>query len=248
MLSRCADRRKSDINSPKMSTPIAIKILHIDDDPAICDLIRPVFSQHGWTIHPAATLSEAVAAIGSNRFDVMVVDRTMPDGDGLETLRRLRQGGLTTPAIIVSAMGDVDNRVLGLTSGADDYLSKPFAVAELAARVKLLLGRSHGATEVVLRSGPLELDLENLRMRRGDRVEILLSREARLLAYLMRHTGTPLTRPMLLRDVWNFNLSNETNVIDVHISKLRKKVDCPGEQPLIRTIKGVGFIFATDGM
>jgi two-component system OmpR family response regulator len=228
-----------------MSTRSAPKILHIDDDPSIIEMTCQAFDRRGWSTKSAASIQDANVIIDATKFDVLVIDRTVPDGDGLNALRTWRQQGITTPAIILSALGDVDNRVQGLTSGAEDYLSKPFVIDELVARVANLLQRAKPQSDFILRSGPLELDLENHLMRRGSREESLLSRETRLLAYLMRHPDIPLTRPMLLRDVWNFNLSNETNVIDVHISKLRKKVDFPNESPLIKTIKGVGFIFST---
>ena len=220
------------------------RILHLDDDPDIVAVVAAALQSQNWQTDHAASAQAALAAARDQRFDAMIIDRTLPEGDGLDVLRQMRSEGITTPAIVLSALGDVDNRVQGLTSGADDYLPKPFAMPELLARLTNLLQRRPAQAEPRLKAGPLELDLESHLLYRGDRQEVLLPRETRLLAYLMRHPDVPLTRAMLLRDVWNFNLTSETNVIDVHMGKLRKKVDFPDESPLIRTLKGVGFMFA----
>ena len=219
------------------------RILHLDDDPEIFSVVAAALQNQNWQAEHAASSQAALDAARNQAFDAMIIDRTLPEGDGLEVLRQLRSEGISTPAIVLSALGDVDNRVQGLTSGADDYLPKPFAMPELLARLNNLLHRRPVQAETVLKVGPLELDLESHHLYRGNRKEVLLPRETRLLAYLMRHPDVPLTRAMLLRDVWNFNLTSETNVIDVHIGKLRKKVDFPDDAPLIRTIKGVGFMF-----
>ena len=224
-------------------TALNRRVLHLDDDPNTFTAIEGALTGQGWDVEHTATIGACMQAIRTQAFDAMIIDRTLPEGDGLDMLRQMRNEGIATPAIIVSALGDVDNRVLGLTSGADDYLSKPFSTPELVARLSNLLNRGNRPTGTVLHVGPLTLDIEGHRMERGNRNETLLPRETRLLAYLMRHPDTLLTRAMLLRDVWNFNLSNETNVIDVHMGKLRKKVDFPDEPQLIRTIKGAGFMF-----
>ena len=221
------------------------RILHLDDDRQTFLTINEALSSLGWSCRHAETIEQGLQASRSGQFDALIIDRTLPEGDGLNMLGQLRQEGITTPAIVLSALGDVDNRVQGLTSGADDYLPKPFSIPELTARLTNLLNRGTVRTGTTLRAGPLELDLEMHRLIRGGREETLLPRESRLLAYLMRHSDIPLTRAMLLRDVWNFNLSSETNVIDVHMGKLRKKVDYPGETQLIQTVKGVGFMLVT---
>ena len=220
------------------------RILHLDDDPQTFAVVRAAMAEMGWLTEHAAPIAQCLDYARTGQFDAMIIDRTLPEGDGLEMLRQMRCDGNTTPALILSALGDVDNRVQGLTSGADDYLAKPFALSELTARLCNLLNRRAPRPGSILRAGPLELDIESHRLYRGTRKEVLLPRETRLLAYLMRHPDIPLTRAMLLRDVWNFNLTSETNVIDVHMGKLRKKVDFPDESPLIRTIKGVGFTFS----
>ena len=221
------------------------RILHLDDDRQTFLTVNESLSSLGWSCSHAATIEQGLQASRSGQFDALIIDRTLPEGDGLNMLGQLRQEGITTPAIVLSALGDVDNRVQGLTSGADDYLPKPFSIPELTARLTNLLNRGTVRAGATLRAGPLELDLEMHRLIRGGREETLLPRESRLLAYLMRHSDLPLTRAMLLRDVWNFNLSSETNVIDVHMGKLRKKVDYPGEAQLIQTVKGVGFMLVT---
>lgn len=220
-------------------------ILHLDDDDQTYETVAAALAEQGWTSSHAATLDTGLHEARTEKYDLLIIDRTLPEGDGLKMLGQLRQDGITCPAIILSAMGDVDNRVQGLTSGADDYLPKPFSTAELVARITNLMNRNNNRSGMILRAGELELDLEKHRMVRGAREEVLLPRESRLLAYLMRNSDIPLTRAMLLRDVWNFNLSSETNVIDVHMGKLRKKIDMPGESPLIRTVKGVGFMLVT---
>ena len=220
-------------------------ILHLDDDDQTYEIVAAALTEQGWTSFHAPTLEIGLHQARAGTYDLLIIDRTLPEGDGLKMLGQLRQEGITCPAIILSAMGDVDNRIQGLTSGADDYLAKPFSTAELVARIANLMSRNNPKSGMILRAGALELDLENHRMIRGNREEVLLPRESRLLAYFMRNSDIPLTRAMLLRDVWNFNLSSETNVIDVHMGKLRKKIDMPGEPPLIRTVKGVGFMLVT---
>jgi len=166
----------------------------------------------------------------------------LPELDGLSIIKSLRAEKVTTPAIFLSAMGEVGNRVDGLEAGGDDYLPKPFHMFELAARAEALLRRAAPSQETQLRLGDIELDLLHRQARRGEREIDLLPREFKLLEYLMRHAGQTVTRAMLLEEVWNYKFAVETNLVDVHMSKLRHKIDGPGEEKRLLSIRGVGFM------
>jgi two-component system, OmpR family, response regulator len=172
---------------------------------------------------------------------VLVVDRMLPGLDGLSIIEALRNQQNRTPALVLSALGGVDDRVRGLRSGGDDYVTKPFALAELAARVEALLRRPVDNRETVLRVGPLELDLVERRAWRGTRALDLLPREFKLLEYLARREGQIVTRAMLLQDVWNYRFIPQTNLIDVHLGRLRRKIDLPQDPPIIVNVRGVGY-------
>jgi two-component system OmpR family response regulator len=177
------------------------------------------------------------------RFDAITLDRLLPGLDGLELLARLRRLGVTTPVLVVSALGEVDDRVRGLRAGGDDYLTKPFALAELVARVEALTRRRTGEpSNPIVTVGPLQIDLFNRRVVRNGRVVDVTQREFRLLEYFVRHAGQLLTRSMLYEAVWDYKFDPGTNLIDVHIGRLRRKVDAEGEQPLILTVRGSGWM------
>jgi two-component system OmpR family response regulator len=178
----------------------------------------------------------------SGAWDVLVVDRMLPGLDGLSVIEKLRDEGIKTPVLVLSALNAVNDRVRGLRAGGDDYLAKPFALAELTARLEALLRRPSDARETVLRVGPLELDLLSRTARRGHRPLDLLPREFRLLEYMMRREGQVLTRAMLLENVWNYRFVPQTNLVDVHIGRLRRKVDGAEETPMILSVRGVGFL------
>ena len=180
-------------------------------------------------------------------FDVLVVDRLLPGLDGLVLIEQLRRQGTRTPVLVLSALSAVDERVSGLKAGGDDYLTKPFAMAELAARLEALLRRPTETRETVLQVGPLVMDLIERSVLRNGRPIELLPREFRLLEYLVRRPDRVLTRDMLLEDVWHYRFIPQTNLVDVHIGKLRRKVDLAGETPLIHSIRGVGFILRSGG-
>jgi two-component system OmpR family response regulator len=171
-----------------------------------------------------------------------VVDRLLPGLDGLAVIEALRGAGIHTPALVLSALNGVDERVRGLRAGGDDYLGKPFALAELAARVEALLRRPASGPETVLRVGPLELDLVARTARRSGRVLDLLPREFRLLEYLMRRAGQTVTRAMLFEDVWSYRFTPRSNLVDVHMGRLRRKLDGPSEQELLANVRGIGFV------
>ena len=174
-------------------------------------------------------------------YDAITLDRMLPGMDGLELVSELRRAGVDTPVLMISALSDVDARVRGLRAGGDDYLTKPFAPEEMAARIEVLLRRGAGVRETSLRVGDLELDLIARDARRGGAALDLLPLEFRLLEYLMRHAGQVLTRTMIFEAVWGYHFDPGTNVIDVHIGRLRRKVDAAGFEPLIHTVRGCGY-------
>jgi two-component system OmpR family response regulator len=174
-------------------------------------------------------------------YDAITLDRMLPGMDGLELVSELRRAGVDTPVLMISALSDVDARVRGLRAGGDDYLTKPFAPEEMSARIEVLLRRGAGVRETSLRVGDLELDLIARDARRGGVALDLLPLEFRLLEYLMRHAGQVLTRTMIFEAVWGYHFDPGTNVIDVHIGRLRRKVDAAGFEPLIHTVRGCGY-------
>ncbi len=177
-------------------------------------------------------------------FDAITLDRLLPGLDGLEVLAQLRVRGLTTPVLMVSALGEIDDRVRGLRAGGDDYLVKPFALIELVARIEALTRRpKQEMAETVLSVGPVRMDLLNRRVTRGARAIDVTQREFRLLEYFLRHAGQLLTRSMLYEAVWDYKFDPGTNLIDVHIGRLRRKVDCEGETATLVTVRGGGWMF-----
>lgn len=226
-----------------METGLATRgcVLLIEDDSTIAEEIVAELTGHGLQVMHRATGDAGLAAALAGEADVMVVDRLLPGLDGLSVIETMRQRGIRTPVLVLSALSAVDDRVTGLKAGGDDYLTKPFAMEELLARVEALLRRPDDTRSTKLRVGPLEMDLIERRVWRGEREIELLPREFRLLEYLMRRPDQVLTRSMLLEDVWQYRFIPRTNLVDVHIGKLRRKVDAPGEEPLIRSIRGTGF-------
>lgn len=218
------------------------KLLVVEDDEATAAYIAKGMTEEGFTVDRADNGRDGLFLASDGSYDAIVLDRMLPGMDGMAVLGALRAAKIETPVIILSALGTPDDRVGGLTSGADDYLVKPFAFAELLARVRLLL-RKRGAGEAAvtrLASGDLEMDLLSRRVRRGERVIDLQPREFRLLEYFLRHPDQVITRTMLLEGVWDYHFDPGTNVIDVHISRLRKKLD-DGGAPILHTIRGAGY-------
>jgi two-component system, OmpR family, response regulator len=181
----------------------------------------------------------------SGEFDAIIVDRMLPGQDGLSVIAQLRQAKIGTPVLVLSALGAVDDRIIGLKAGGDDYLTKPFVLAELAARLEALLRRPVETRATVLKVGPLTLDLIDRVAHRGEREIDLLPREFKLLEYMMRRPDQVVTRDMLLEDVWNYRFLPQTNLVDVHIGKLRRKIDPPGGAALIRGVRGIGFMLVS---
>jgi len=225
-----------------------MRILIIEDDADTAAYLAKGLSESGHLVQRAANGKEGLFMALEEDFEAMVVDRMLPGLDGLALIRSLRAAGKKTPALILSALGEVDDRVEGLRSGGDDYLVKPFAFAELLARLDALLRRtdSENPAQTTLRVGDLEMDLLTRMVRRSGRPIDLQPREFRLLEYLMRHSGQVVTRTMLLENVWDYNFDPQTNVIDVHISRLRGKIDKDFERPLLHTVRGAGYVIRAE--
>lgn len=224
-----------------------MRILLIEDDSDTAAYLCKGLSESGFVVNHTANGKDGLFMALDQPYEVMIIDRMLPGMDGLSIIRSLRAAGNNTPVLILSALGEVDARVLGLRAGGDDYLGKPFAFSELLARVEVLIRRT-GATDpqtTVLTLGPLEMDLLARTVKRDGQIIELQQREFRLLEYLMRHSGQVLTRTMLLENVWDYNFDPQTNVIDVHISRLRSKIDKPFDQPLLHTIRGAGYVLRT---
>ncbi len=222
------------------------KLLLIEDDAATAEEILGDLRGRGHAVAWAATGPDGAQAARSEAWNAIILDRMLPGLDGLTLLRDLRSAGDRTRALVLSALGDVDERIRGLRAGGDDYLSKPFVLAELAARIEALLRRPTESRETILRVGSLELDLLAGTGRRGARELDLLPRELKLLEYLMRRPGQVVTRAMMFEEVWNYRFAPKSNLIDVHVGRLRKKLDGQGEPVLIRNVRGEGFTLIPD--
>ncbi|TIN30324.1 MAG: response regulator transcription factor [Mesorhizobium sp.] len=219
-----------------------MKILVIEDDREAADYLQKAFTEAGHTAHVAGD-GETGFALADAGYDVMVIDRMMPRRDGLSVIAGLRSRGNTTPVLILSALGEVDDRVTGLRAGGDDYLTKPYAFSELLARVEVLNRRASAKeAQTVYRVGDLELDRLSHSVRRAAREITLQPREFRLLEYLMRHAGQVVTRTMLLENVWDYHFDPQTNVIDVHVSRLRGKIEKGFDKPILHTVRGAGYM------
>jgi len=217
-------------------------LLIVEDDADTAAYMRKGLTEAGYTVDHADNGRDGLFLATSGSFDAIIMDRMLPGLDGLAVVQALRAAKITTPVLILSALGQVDDRVRGLRAGGDDYLSKPFAFSELQARIEALLRRRDAqAVETKLVVGDLELDLLTRKVRRGSKPIDLQPRELRLLEYLMRHAGQVVTRTMLLEGVWDYHFDPQTNVIDVHISRLRQKLDKGFDKPLLHTMRGAGY-------
>jgi two-component system OmpR family response regulator len=219
-----------------------MKILIVEDDRETASYLLKGLCESGYTVDRAGDGRDGLYLASSGGYDAIVLDRMLPGMDGLAMLGALRAAEIRTPALILSALGQVDDRVRGLRAGADDYLVKPFAFSELLARLEALLRRgARSPSATVLRVGDLELDLLTRTVKRRGKPIELLPREFRLLEYLMRNAGHVVTRTMLLEHVWDYHFDPQTNVIDVHISRLRQKIDKSFDRPLLHTVRGAGY-------
>jgi two-component system, OmpR family, response regulator len=219
-----------------------LRILVIEDDTAAASAMCRGLGEAG---HSCTTAEDGVAGLDAARggtFDVMVVDRMMPRMDGVTLVETLRREGDQTPVLFLSALGEIEDRVTGLKAGGDDYLVKPYAFPELIARVEALARRREtGSVATLLKVGELEMDLIGRRVTRAGKDIDLQPREFQLLEYLMRHAGQSVTRTMLLEEVWEYHFDPQTNVIDVHISRLRGKIDKGFDRPMLQTVRGAGY-------
>ena len=219
-----------------------MRVLLIEDDTEAANYLVKGLGESGHVVDHAADGATGLGLATSETYDVMIVDRMLPRMDGVTIIEMLRKNGNTTPVLILSAMNRVPDRVEGLKAGGDDYLTKPFAFAELVARLEALLRRGRPeAAETTLRVADLEMDQLSRRVTRAGEPIELQPREFRVLEYLMRHAGHVVTRTMLLENVWDYSFDPQTNVIDVHISRLRQKIDKGHEQPLLHTVRGAGY-------
>jgi two-component system OmpR family response regulator len=218
------------------------RVLLIEDDSETANEIMAELVDRGFDVDWAATGIEGLDKARSGEVDAMIVDRLLPGMDGLTVIEALRKDEVRTPVLVLSALGAVDDRVRGLRMGGDDYLTKPFAIIELVARIEALLRRPAESAGTTLRVGPLELDLLARTAKRGERTIDLLPREFRLLEYMMRRKDQLLTRAMLFEEVWNYKFVPQSNLVDVHMGRLRRKVDAPDELPMIQSIRGEGFV------
>jgi len=219
-----------------------VKVLVIEDDQETAAYIKKGLVEHGHVVDHAETGKDGLFLAAGERFDAIVVDRRLPGVDGLTIVKTIRAAGVKTPVLFLTTMSGVRDRVEGLEAGADDYLVKPFAFAELNARINALSRRPPMAAETtVLRVGDLEMDLIKRRVRRGDKEIDLQPREFQLLEFLMRNGGKTVTRTMLLENVWDFHFDPKTNIVETHISRLRGKVDKGFDKELIETVRGAGY-------
>lgn len=222
-----------------------MRILVIEDDQEVSAYISKGMREAGHTIDAADNGKDGLFLATTENYDVMIVDRMLPALDGLTIIKTIRGSGNKTPALILSALGEVDDRVKGLRSGGDDYLLKPFAFTELLARIEVLSRRQDNTEnnqETKLTAGDLELNLLSRKTTRNGKGIDLQSREFQLLEYMLRHKGQVVTRTMLLEHVWDYHFDPQTNVIDVHISRLRSKIDKGFDTTIIRTVRGAGYI------
>lgn len=224
-----------------------MRVLVVEDNPEMGARLEQGLREHGYVVDLVADGAEGLRLAATGVHDLLILDRMLPGRDGLGVLRDLRAAGVATPAIFLSARGSVDDRVAGLDAGADDYLAKPFSFAELLARIRVVLRRGGDPAPAVLRVLDLRLDPAARAVERGGRRIDLSPKQFALLAYLMRHAGQVVSRTMIQEHVWNFDFDGLTNVVDVHINRLRNKVDRGFDRPLIHTLRGVGYVLRAEG-
>ena len=225
-----------------------MRLLLIEDDNETARYLAKALGESGHAVDTTGDGAEGLAMAREGQYDVLVVDRMLPELDGLQVVRTLRAESVRTPVLFLSALGEVDDRVRGLKAGADDYLTKPFALSELLARVEALVRRAKPEeTEPRLTVGDLVLDRLSRRVTRAGRVIALQPREYRLLEFLMRNAGQIVTRTMLLEQVWDYHFDPQTNVIDVHVSRLRSKIDKGFDTQLLQTVRGAGYMIGDGG-
>jgi two-component system, OmpR family, response regulator len=225
-----------------------MKVLLVEDNERVSGFVRKGLAEAGHTIDHADNGRDGMFLAAGESYDAIVMDRMLPgDIDGLGIIAALRKTGSRTPILILSALSDVDERIRGLQTGGDDYLVKPFAFGELLARLDALVRRANGGNSVTTLSvGDLTMDLLSRKVTRAGKTVTLQPREFKLLEYLMRHADQVVTRTMLLESVWDYHFDPQTNVVDVHVSKLRQKIDAGAERPLLRTIRNAGYMLSAN--
>jgi two-component system, OmpR family, response regulator len=224
-----------------------VHVLLIEDDTEAARFLIKGLRDSGYTVEHAAEGRAGLAQAGSGRYDLVITDRMLPHVDGLAIIEAMRAKGIATPVLVLSALGGVDDRIRGLKAGGDDYLTKPFAFAELLARMEALLRRHPSAPNATrLKVEDLEFDLLARRVSRGGREVELTGRELKLLEYLMRRAGQVVTRTMLLEGVWDLHFDPQSNLIDVHISRLRQAIDRGTDKALIHTVRGTGYLLGRE--
>jgi len=224
-----------------------MKVLLVEDNERVTQFVLKGLTESGHTADHAANGRDGMVLATNEPYEAIVLDRMLPgDIDGLAIIEALRKAGKRTPILILSALSDVDERIRGLRAGGDDYLTKPFAFGELLARLDALTRRSEGqGVQTRLDVADLRMDLLTRKVTRGDRDVVLQPREFKLLEYLMRHADQVVTRTMLLENVWDYHFDPQTNLIDVHISKLRQKIDADFDRPLLRTVRNAGYTLSS---
>jgi two-component system OmpR family response regulator len=238
-------------NGQGKSTPVAndldhMRILVIEDDREAATWLLKGLAESGHVADHAADGEQGLALAREKVHDVLIIDRMLPKMDGLGIIKILREEGVTAPVLILSALGDVDERVKGLRAGGDDYLAKPYAFSELLARIEGLSRRRHQEPQQTrLKAADLEMDLLARTVTRSGRPILLQPREFKLLEYLMRNAGHVVTRTMLLENVWDYHFDPQTNVIDVHVSRLRAKIDKGFDEAILQTVRGAGYMLRT---
>jgi len=223
-----------------------MRVLVVEDNPDVAASLRQGLLKHGFAVDLAADAEQGYSFTATGAYDVLVLDSMLPGGDGLDLLRRLRARGVAAPAIFLTARAALGDRIAGLDAGADDYLVKPFSFAELLARIRAVLRRGGDVAPPVLQVADLRLDPAARVVERGGRRIDLSAKQFALLEYLMRHAGQVVSRSMVLEHVWDFEFDGLTNVVDVHINRLRNKVDRDFGMPLIHTLRGVGYVLRAE--
>ena len=218
-----------------------MRVLLVEDELRLARLVHRALTEEGYAVDMADTGQRALTAIEQVTYDVIVLDVMLPDTDGLSVCRRARARHVAAPILLLTARDTIEDRVTGLDAGADDYLTKPFALAELAARLRALTRRPRQSLAVVLRAGDLEIDPASREVRMADEPVVLANKEFRILEYLMRNPNRVLTRTMIADHVWDYDFLNVTNVIDVHIRSLRRKIGDPYPGTIIQTVRGIGY-------
>jgi DNA-binding response OmpR family regulator len=219
-----------------------MRLLIVEDEPALATALRRGLGAHGFAVDTATTAAQAVQLLRVNPYALVVLDLGLPDADGLDLVRALRAQGDAVPVLVLTARGTLGDRVEGLDAGADDYLQKPFAFAELVARIRALLRRGSALTPAILRLADVELDPARLAVRRSGTPIQLTVKEFAILEYLLRHAGELVTRAALLEECWDESYQGLSNLVDVHVGRLRRKLGVTGGPPLVHTVRGAGFV------